>query len=331
MRAIFNFSRWRLIFQSLIVISLVGVAGAQAQEEGKRVALIIGNNNYAMSPLRNAINDARLIDKALKGAGFKTILREDAGYTAMEEAAAEFAAQLGPDDTALFFYAGHGLQIESENFLVPVDFEAASSVVQAKFKCFRLQQLFEELKKRSKRSVIILDACRNNPVAQSKSLQAGLAQVQVGGGETFVAFSTSPGQVAADNPNGRDSWFSEALSDLIEQQGLTLDDVFTRVKARVKNDTNAGQVPWTQSSLTNTFYFHPPANGIAQNDPAQAEKWMREAQRREERGEWDRAIGLVQQVLQRKPGGSLEADAKARLPILIARKDAQAKLDQTEV
>src|SRR4051812_32265669 len=110
---------------------LAGV-GLAAAEEGKRVALIIGNNNYSMSPLQNAINDARLMDKALRAAGFKTILREDTTYTSMEESAAEFASLLGPDDTALFFYAGHGVQIENENFLVPVDFQAANSVIQAK-------------------------------------------------------------------------------------------------------------------------------------------------------------------------------------------------------
>ncbi len=87
--------------------------------------MIIGNNSYSISPLQNAVNDARVMDKALRDAGFKTILRENAPKAAMEEAVAEFVQQLGPDDTALFFYAGHGIQIENENFLVPVDFEAA--------------------------------------------------------------------------------------------------------------------------------------------------------------------------------------------------------------
>lgn len=300
---------------------------AAAQDEGKRVALIIGNNNYAVSPLKNAINDARLMDKSLRAAGFKTIEREDASSTQMEELAAEFASQLGPDDTALFFYAGHGVQIEAENFLVPVDFEAANTVVQAKFKCFRLAQLLDELKKRAKRSVIILDACRSNPVAESHGLPAGLAQPQVAGTEMFIAFSTSPGQVAADNPAGRDSWFTEALGDLIEQPGLTLDDVFTRVKSRVKSETEGRQTPWTQSSLTTTFYFHAPSNLQAANDPALAEKWMLEAQSREQRQEWEQAISLVQQIIKRKPGGALEAVATAKLPYLNARQDAQAKFD----
>lgn len=320
----------RLAKSSVCLLFLAASLPVSAQDEGKRVALIIGNNNYSISPLRNAINDARLMDKALRAAGFKTVLREDATAAQMEEAAAEFAGQLGPDDTALVFYAGHGVQIESENFLVPVDFEAANTVIQAKFKCFKLSQLFEELKKRAKRSIVILDACRSNPVAESHSLQAGLAQPQIAGGETFIAFSTGPGQVAADNPVGRDSWFTEALADLIEQPGLTLEDVFTRVKSRVKSETEGRQAPWTQSSLTTTFYFHAPSNLQTANDPALAEKWMLEAQHREQRQEWDQAINLVQQVLKRKPGGALETAATAKLPYLNARKEAQAKYDEAK-
>lgn len=302
----------------------------RGQEEGKRIALIIGNNHYTMSPLRNAVNDARLMDKSLRAAGFKTILREDASLTAMEEAAAEFASQLGPDDTALFFYAGHGVQIESENFLVPVDFEAANTVIEAKFKCFRVSQLFDELKRRSKRNIIILDACRSNPVAESHSLQAGLAQPQLTGKETFVAFSTSPGQVAADNPSGRDSWFTEALADLIDQPGLSLDDVFTRVKARVSTETESRQSPWTISSLTSTFYFHAPANLQAVNDPSVAEKWMLDAQRSEQHEEWNQAIDLLNQVIKRKPGGILESTAVEKLSYVTLLRDAQTKFDAAD-
>jgi hypothetical protein len=316
-----------LCLAALTTALLTTALPSAAQEEGKRVALIIGNNTYSRSPLRNAINDARQMDKALQAAGFKTILKEDASRPVMEEAAAKLAEQLGPDDTALFFYAGHGVQIESENFLIPVDFEATSTIVQAKFKCFRLGELLDELKKRTKRSIIILDACRSNPVSEAHGLQAGLAQPQLSGIQTYIAFSTSPGQVAADNPSGRDSYFTEALADLIAQPGLTLDDVFTRVKSRVSTETENRQTPWTQSSLTSTFYFHPPANLQAANDPSVAQKWMLDAQRREQRGEWDEAVSLVNQVIQRKPGGRLEATAKAKLPYLTLRREADQKYE----
>ncbi|HWC99689.1 MAG TPA: caspase family protein, partial [Candidatus Sulfopaludibacter sp.] len=144
----------------LLAITLLAAAnaGASPQEEGKRIALIFGNNAYSISPLQNAVNDARAVEKSLKEAGFKTILKENASKSVMEEAVAEFLQQLGPDDTALFFYAGHGIQIENENFLVPVDFEAADSVIRAKFRCFSMAQFFELLKNRPKRSIVILDA-----------------------------------------------------------------------------------------------------------------------------------------------------------------------------
>src|SRR5690349_8365457 len=95
-----------------------------AQESGKRVALVIGNDSYSQSPLKNAVNDARAMDVALRSASFRTILVENAKQADMQSKLGEFLDMLGPDDTALFFYAGHGVQIANENFLVPVDFVA---------------------------------------------------------------------------------------------------------------------------------------------------------------------------------------------------------------
>jgi hypothetical protein len=313
----------------LAFLALLAPAIVCAQE-GKRVALVVGNNTYPVAPLRNAVNDARLMDRALRNAGFRTILVENATKSALEEGASEFLQQLGPDDTALFFYAGHGVQIENENFLVPVDFAAANSVIQAKFRCFSMAQLLGALKNRPKRSIVILDACRSNPVAQSQSLEAGLAQPQSAGKETYIAFSTGPGQVAADNPNGRDSWFSEALADLIGQRELTLEDVFTRVASRVSSETGGKQTPWSNSNLTSRFYFYPPADADSAVDPSMAEKWMGEARMREQREDWAEAIRLVEQILQKNPGGTLQVMAAAKLPYLKARSQAQARYEASD-
>lgn len=316
-----------LMVSAFLLVSLIPAA---AQDGGKRVALIIGNNSYSISPLANAVNDARAVDKALKDAGFKTILKENASKADMEEAAADFASQLGPDDTALFFYAGHGVQIEANNYLVPVDFEAANTVIQAKVRMFAFAQLIDLLANRPKRTIFVLDACRSNPVAQGFSLQAGLAQPQNTGKEIYTIFSTSPGQVAADNPNGRNSWFTEALSDMIGQPGLTIDDTLTRVKARVSEATDGKQTPWTQSSLTTKFYFHPPLNADVEKDPTVTERWMDESKRREQLQEWADAIDLINQVLKKKPGGTLEIAAQAKLLYLETRKQAQEKYDAAD-
>lgn len=311
----------------LSVVTLAAQSGAPA--EGKRIALIIGNNAYSMSPLQNAVNDARLIDKALQGAGFTTILKVDATKTVMEQSVLEFLNSIGPDDTALFFYAGHGIQMQNENFLVPVDFEVANTFVEAKFKMFSVAYFFEALKeKRPKRTIILLDACRTNAGAQSH--ETGLAQPQNAGAETYIAYSTSPGQVAADNPSGRDSWFTEALADVVNQPDLTIDDVFTHVRSRVSNETSGRQTPWVTSSLTGRFYFHPPANRQTDADPTVAEKWLVDAQVREERGDWDGAISLLRQIVKLKPGGLVESTANARLPYLEARKEAVEHYDASD-
>jgi uncharacterized caspase-like protein len=327
MRRITSFSL-NAILTLVFLMALAPMAGRA--QEGKRIALVIGNNTYALSPLRNAVNDARLMDQALRNAGFRTILRENVTKTTLEEAVAEFLQQLGPDDTALFYYAGHGVQIENENFLIPVDFAAANSVIQAKFRCFSMAQLLDALKNRPKRTIIILDACRTNPVAQSQSLEAGLAQPQNAGKGTYIAYSTQPGKVAADNPDGRNSWFSEALADQIAQRGLDLDEIFTRVRSRVLSETEGKQLSWTTNTQIGKFFFYPPSDIDAAADPTLAEKWMSDARLREQREDWEEAIRLVQQVLQKKAGGALDVMAASKLPYLKARSAAQTRYEASD-
>ena len=323
----------------MLRISLVGLLSlaaaipavyAQGDAGGKRVALIFGNDAYSISPLKNAVNDARSMDEALRASNFRTILVENAKKSDMESKIGEFLDMLGPDDTALFFYAGHGVQIANENFLVPVDFVPGNSLSSAKFSCMSVAQIFDELnRKRAKKNIIILDACRSNPVAEKYSLEAGLAQPQNPGKETFIAFSTGPGQVAADNPDGRNSWFTEALSEYVKQPYLTLElnEVFTKVKKRVSDATEGRQTPWTISSLTSGFYFHAPQNQDTENDPTLTEKWFDDAQRRRQREDWAGALDLIDQILKKKPGGTLEAAARKDLAYFTVRKEAQERFD----
>ena len=319
-----------LRFALPVLLSLAAtIPSARAQEGGKRVALIIGNDAYSISPLKNAVNDARAIEAALRASNFRTILVENAKKADMDTKIGEFLDLLGPDDTALFFYAGHGVQIANENFLVPVDFVPGNSIASAKFSCMSVALILEELKsKRARKNIVILDACRSNPVAEKYSLEAGLAQPQNSGKETFIAFSTGPGQVAADNPDGRNSWFTEALSEYVAQPSLTIEinEVFNKVKKRVSDATEGRQTPWTTSNMTG-FYFHPPLNQDAENDPTLAEKWFDDAKRREQREDWAEAISLINQILKKKPGGTLEEAARGQLAYLTARKDAQDRFD----
>lgn len=320
--------RFPLLRLGLLISIFAVSAAASPQEEGKRVALIIGNDAYLGRPLQNAINDARLMDKVLRASGFKTILKENAKKADMEEALAEFLGQLGPDDTALFYYAGHGVQIENENLLVPVDFEPGSTITLSKFRCFQFNLVIESLKRvRHKRSIYILDACRSNPLTEAQSLQAGLAIPPDAGGDSLVIYSTNANNVAADNPGGRDSYFTEALADLIAQPGLPISDIVARVTKRVLQETDNRQNPTIFGSPTSKFYFHPPSNLDTESDPTLVEKWMSDAKLREQHEDWPQAIDLLNQVLKKKPGGSLEDTAKAKLPYLEARKDAQARFE----
>ena len=318
---------------SLGFLLFITASVTAAEEQGKRIALIIGNDAYSSRPLQNAVNDARAMDKSLQGAGFRTILRENASKVAMEQATVDLLEAIGPADTVLFFYAGHAVQIENENFLIPVDFQAANSVIDAKFRSLSLARIFEEIKRsRAKRTIFIVDACRSNPVSESQSLQGGLANPLNAGKETYIAYSTSPNHVAADNPNGRNSWFTEALAGFISQTKLNgdIDDVFTRVRSRVEIETQGKQTPWSISSLTSKFYFHQPSTQELDDDPSLAEKLMDDVRVREQRGEWSEAIELLNRVIERHPGGTLEADANRKLPYLTTRRDAQQRFEAGE-
>jgi tetratricopeptide (TPR) repeat protein len=311
-----------------LLVSLFAFSLAVAQEEGKRVALVIGNDTYSIRPLQNAVNDARLMQKALEGARFRVISRENAGKAAMEESVSQFLEQIGPGDTALIFYAGHAVQIEGENVLIPVDFTSARSIIDAKFKSFSMTRVFSELKRsRAKTVIVVIDACRTNPVAESHALQAGLANPSDAGKNTYVAFSTSPNSVAGDNPNGRNSWFTEALADAVALPNLTLDDVFTRVRLRVEKSTGGKQTPWSTTSLTSKFYFHPPATNMAETDESLVAKWRDDMLSNEQYENWQEAIELAERIIKQKPGGSVEETAKARLPYLRIRDEAEKKFE----
>jgi hypothetical protein len=231
----------------------------------KRVALIVGNAAYVnASALANPVNDAGDIAAALTGVGFQVVLGTDLSKPAFDTKVREFARALDKADVALFFYAGHGLQVTGRNYLLPVDaklqierdldFEAVSLD-------FILKQM--ELEREGKTNVVFLDACRDNPLGRnlarsmgtrSASVGQGLAQVQTGVG-TFIAFSTQPGNVALDG-EGRNSPFTAALAKRIAEPGRNLTSVMIDVRKDVLSTTGGRQVPWDHSALTGDFYFH---------------------------------------------------------------------------
>ncbi|MGA3019464.1 MAG: caspase family protein [Bryobacteraceae bacterium] len=247
-----------LFFPLLLVLALT------AQDRGvvlpvggvsRRLALVIGNNAYRDRPLQNAVNDAQAVRAALAEVGFDVDLKLNVGIAEMEDAAGEFVARVRPGDVAVFYYSGHGMQVGDQNYLIPVDFEARTAV-DAKYKSYAASRIQENLEAAGVGlQIIILDACRDNPYLSLRSGAGGLAAMQAGKG-TYIAFATGPGKTADDNPMGRDGLFTGALVEALREPGLTLDQVFNRVRAQVAA-ARPEQVPWSSSNVLGDFYFRP--------------------------------------------------------------------------
>ena len=250
-----------------LCITLAAAAFAQAPRRdlrlepgGKTAALVIGNQAYPKWPLRNPVNDAQAISEGLRAVGFEPDVVLNAGLRQLEQAVDRFVTRIQPGDVALFYYAGHGIQLAGENYLIPVDFDAKDEA-DAKYVSYSASRLQERMDLAGARlSVIILDACRNNPFRTTRGTGGGLAAMSTGKG-TLIAFATAPGQTADDNPGGANGLFTSHLISALREPGLTLDQVFNRVRERVYADSNQRQLPWTVSSVIGEYYFRPPQSG----------------------------------------------------------------------
>ena len=244
-----------------ILLTLLLFLSAATFAAETRIALVIGNSDYASGPLPNPANDAKLIGDALAKLGFDVIARRNADQISMKRAIQEFGARLekaGSDSVGLFYYAGHGVQLSGRNYLIPttarieregdVEIEAVSA-----------DWVIEQMRyARNRLNIVILDACRNNPFTRSmRSVDHGLATMDAPAG-ILIAYSTAPGSVAADG-TGRNSPYTEALTHAIRDLHEPVEQVFKHVRVGVMNVTSGKQVPWESSSLTGDFYFAAPS------------------------------------------------------------------------
>jgi hypothetical protein len=251
---------------------LLGTHSASAES---RLALVIGQSAYRSVPaLPNPANDARAVTQLLTDSGFEVSTAADLSQGQMREAVSDFAGKVaakGADTVALVFYAGHGLQIDGENFLVPVDIDPkreADIPIQA----VRLNDILNTLTSvPSKMRILMLDACRNNPFPELKTAGGGLAIVdaKVGAPGTFLSFSTSPGAVAEDG-SGSNSPYTNALLAAGKEQNIPIEETFKRVRLAVNKVTEGRQTPWDSSSLTEDFRFS--GASVAGPKPAAAPK-----------------------------------------------------------
>lgn len=245
--------------QYLTVLAFVALFLTPAFAE-TRIALVIGNSSYSHVPkLDNPANDAKLMARTLKSVGFELVgggpqLNLDKEH--FDSVVQKFGRRTRGADVALFYYAGHGLQANGANYLVPVD---ANPVRQAdmQFQMLNASLVLQELEESgTKLNIIILDACRNNPFAGSKlrSMVGGLAQMRAPEG-TVISYATQPGNVAQDGTNGH-SPYTRALATMISRPGLHLFDTFNQVGLAVKRATNGEQEPWLATSpIEGSFSF----------------------------------------------------------------------------
>ena len=189
----------------------------------------------------------------------------DASLSEMEQGVREFGVQLRQrGGTGLFFYAGHGIQHEGVNYLLAVDQEIQEEF-EIRSKSFDIGRVLGAMEQAGNPfNIVMLDACRNNPFARSyRSTQQGLAQMDAPSG-TLIAYSTSPGRVAADG-EGQNSVYTEAFLRHLQTPNLEIGLLFRQVRADVQNTTDFRQVPWESTSLTGTFYFNPDDEGTGQS------------------------------------------------------------------
>jgi formylglycine-generating enzyme required for sulfatase activity len=257
--------QWLGIVVGAATVVLATAAGAAES----RVALVIGNGAYVNAgALRNPPNDAREMAATLRRFGFEVIEREDANRRSMIEAIRAFAGKLSPGGVGLFFYAGHGIQARGANYLLPTDATLAAED-DLRFETFDVQQdvLDRMDEARVRLSLVILDACRDNPFARSfRSTTRGLAVVEAPRG-TVIAYATAPGKLAADG-EGRNGLYTAELLKAMGEQGVGLDDVFKHVADAVERKTNGAQTPWVASSFRGEFYFVAPTAASVAPAPA---------------------------------------------------------------
>lgn len=253
-----------LVVALLAMVAGHGIGPAFAQE--RRVALVIGNGRYEHTPpLSNPQNDARAVGDALRRLGFDVVVGLDLSRERTGAVFRELAARLEGAEVGLLYYAGHGLQVDGRNYLVPVDARLEQSS-DLHFEAVEMGTVLGILEGKARSSLLFLDACRDNPLARnlarglggrSTAPGRGLAAAQAGVG-TLVAYATQPSNVALDG-KGRHSPFTQALLAHLETPGIEVQQMLKRVRREVIERTDGIQVPWDHSSLTRDVFLEPAA------------------------------------------------------------------------
>jgi uncharacterized caspase-like protein len=294
---------------AVIMISF-GVGPGHAD---KRVALVVGNTAYQNTPaLPNPANDAEDMAAALRAVGFEVIVEKNVNKRSLEMAMARFGRIAQNADAALFYYAGHGIQYRGLNYLVPIDARLEDEF-SVNYELTRIDDVLFALSGARGVKLLVLDACRNNPLADRLSRTAsrdvgigrGLSRIEAARG-MIIAYATQPNQVAEDG-NGRNSPFTGALIKEIEQPGLEIATLFRRVAVNVDRVTGGKQFPELSISMSGEFYLN-----TREND---SQAWVRVRQSSD--------AAELREFVRQYPQSFLSADAKTRIAALEAERATQ--------
>jgi uncharacterized caspase-like protein len=332
-------SRRRRILQAAVGWPLLGWQAAFAQTPGRtlvpgprpsspgvasasggvitapRRALVIGNSAYSEGPLRNPASDARAIANELNGQGFEVVLGLDLRRDEMLKLIGDYSAGLAQTKpVALFYFAGHGLQLAWRNYLVPVD-ASIKSAADVQAQCFDVNSLIDGIRKaRNPMNVIILDACRDDPFGKSE--QKGLSQLDAPPG-TLLAYATSPGNTASDG-DGANGLYTEHLLREMKVPEAKIEDVFKRVRLGVRRRSNGEQIPWESTSLEEDFWFIPPRD-VRKAAEAEAERTFQQELALWEKIDGAQDVRAFEDYLRRYPSGRFTEIAQMQLDELLRR------------
>jgi len=250
--------------------AMFAAPGAAHADPEKRVALVIGNGGYKIAPhLDNPVNDAKAVAETLRNLGFEVVDGYDLDFSQMRRAVSKFSTALPDAKSAVVYYAGHGVSLNDQDYLLPVDIDLKSPA-DLDFSAIEMSMVLKQMKQEDPdgANIVFLDACRDNPFAEELHRTRTRAAVGPRGlsaisGElargTLIAFATDPNSTAQDGVQGGHSPFTEALLHHLPDPGSPIDTVMTRVRTEVWEKTNHTQRPWVNTSLTGEFSFNPQA------------------------------------------------------------------------
>ena len=313
---------------------LMLVAGFQplnAASNPARIALIIGNSEYSEGRLKNPVNDADLMASTLESKGFRVTTIKNATRRQMKEGIRRFTSSLDEQSIGLFYYAGHGVELEGNNYLIPVDAVIAGEG-DIEYESINAGRLLNGLKRSNNGlNMIILDACRNNPYARSsRSTTRGLSRMQPASG-SLILYATEPGSVA-DDGSGDNGVFTKHLVDAINQQGNSIEKVFKVTALNVSQATGKKQIPYIEGVVLGEFYFDGPNAGASQStltnsntqNTAREDQFWGEVKS-------DQSTAMYQAYLAQYPGGLYAPIARVKIDQASRNKQADLALLESEV